>query len=64
VIINRADLGDDRVLVWCAEQQIPVLLSIPFDRGIAEGYARGVPMVESRPELRPLLLAVLKEVQG
>jgi MinD superfamily P-loop ATPase len=64
VIINRADLGDDRVLVWCAEQQIPVLLSIPFDRGIAEGYARGAPMVESRPELRPLLLAVLKEVQG
>lgn len=62
VIINRADLGDDRVDRWCAAQQIPVLLRIPFERRIAEGYARGVPMVESAPELRPVLQAVLEEI--
>ncbi len=64
VIINRADLGDDRVDVWCAEKQIPVLLRIPFDRKIAEGYARGVPMVGSKPELQPVLQAMLKEIRG
>ena len=51
VIINRADLGDGRVEQWCRENNIPVLLTIPFYRKISEGYARGQCLVESSPGL-------------
>jgi MinD superfamily P-loop ATPase len=41
VVINRAGIGDDGVVKYCREQQIPVLLEIPQDRGIAEASSRG-----------------------
>jgi len=62
VIINRADLGDARVEQWCQQENIPVLLKIPFDRKIAEGYARGQCLVEVRPDLRPSLQALIEEI--
>jgi MinD superfamily P-loop ATPase len=62
VIINRSDLGDARVEQWCNQENIPVLLQIPFDRKIAEGYAQGRSMVDSAPELRPVLRALLQEI--
>jgi len=52
VIINRSDLGDDKVQAFCDEQNLPVLLEIPFQRKIAEGYARGQNLIETVPELR------------
>jgi MinD superfamily P-loop ATPase len=51
VILNRADMGDDKVETWCREEGVTLHMKIPFDRRIAEGYARGEPLVESRPEL-------------
>ena len=62
VIINRADLGDARVETWCGEADIPVLLKIPFDRRIAEGYAHGESLVQRRPDLRHPLENLLKEL--
>ncbi len=52
IIINRSDLGDDKVQAFCKEQNLPVLMEIPFQRKIAEGYARGVNLIETVPELR------------
>lgn len=62
VVINRADLGDDRARSWCGSEGIPVLLEIPFDRRIAEEYSRGEPLIESRPDLREAFEGVLGEV--
>lgn len=62
VIINRSDLGDDRVVQWCREEKIPVLLEIPFQRSIAEGYARGRNLVETVPELRTDFRNLLKNL--
>ncbi len=59
VIINRSDLGDDKVQAFCDEQDLPVLLEIPFQRKIAEGYARGQNLIETVPELRRELNDVL-----
>ncbi|BHH84581.1 ATP-binding protein [Desulforhopalus sp. 52FAK] len=50
LVINRSDLGDDSVVRYAAEENIPVLLEIPFDRKIAEAYSKGVPMVVEFPE--------------
>jgi len=41
VVINRDGLGDDGVERYCAQEGIPVLMRIPFDRRIAEAYCRG-----------------------
>jgi MinD superfamily P-loop ATPase len=40
-VINRAGLGDEAVTRFCRENGLPVLAEIPFERAIAEGYARG-----------------------
>ncbi len=50
VVVNRAGIGDDRVNAFCADQNIPVLMEIPFDRRIAEVYSRGGLIVDALPE--------------
>jgi MinD superfamily P-loop ATPase len=61
VILNRSDLGNEDVEMWCGRENIPVHLKIPFDRRIAEGYARGEPLIVSRPDLRNSFESLLKE---
>jgi len=51
VIINQADIGDDRIERYCEEAGLPVLMRLPFDRVIAAAYARGRTLIEARPEL-------------
>ncbi len=62
VIINRSDIGDDRVEKWCAQQQVPLLLKIPFSKAIAKGYAHGTPMITTLPELREPLTQILRKI--
>ncbi len=50
LVINRSDMGDDRVKEYAAKKGIPVLLEIPFNRGIAEAYSRGEMVIEAIPE--------------
>ena len=50
VIINRDGIGDDRVEHYCAAENIPIVMRIPFDREIARLYSRGVPLVDAMPE--------------
>ena len=52
IIINRSDMGDDNVNKFAAEEGIPVLMEIPFDRRIAEAYSRGDLVVDNIPEWR------------
>jgi MinD superfamily P-loop ATPase len=52
VIINRSDIGRSDVKRYCRENELPVLLEIPFDRRIAEAYSNGTPFVDTLPEYR------------
>ncbi|KPK64483.1 (4Fe-4S)-binding protein [candidate division WOR_3 bacterium SM23_42] len=49
VVVNRADLGDRKVDTYCEEENIPVLMRIPFDREIAMSYSKGIPLVTAQP---------------
>ncbi len=62
VILNRSDLGNGDVGTWCRQENIPIHLNIPFDRRIAEGYARGEPLIVSRPDLRSSFESLLEEL--
>ena len=52
IVINRSDLGDDKTERFCQNQNIPVLMKIPFKREIAEGYSRGYSITVSFPEYK------------
>lgn len=52
VVINRAGLGTAPVEAFCQDKGLPVLAHIPFDRGVAQGYATGRIVAELSPELR------------
>ncbi len=50
LVINRSDMGDDRLREYARSEGIPILMEIPFDRKIAESYSRGELLVDVRPE--------------
>jgi len=52
VVINRSDIGDDKVDQYCQDNKIPILLRIPFDREIAFLYSRGIPLVQEKVEYK------------
>ena len=54
IIINRADVGDDKVRKYCNEQKIPILLEIPFKREIALAYSKGDALVTALPEYKKI----------
>jgi MinD superfamily P-loop ATPase len=62
VVVNRADLGDDRVRKYCADENIKLLLEIPYSRTIAEAIASGKTMLDGDPELRTSLKKLLADV--
>jgi MinD superfamily P-loop ATPase len=63
LVINRADLGDDRVRDYAREEGVPILMEIPFDRQIAEAYSRGRLIVEALPEWRARFKELHRQIQ-
>jgi MinD superfamily P-loop ATPase len=53
VVINRDGVGDSGVDDYCRQEDLPVLMRIPLDPAIAEGIARGRPLIDIRPEYAP-----------
>ncbi len=62
VVINRAGLGNDKVAAYCKQENIPVLLEIPFDRKYAASYARGGQLVRDFPELGDSLRGLWRQI--
>jgi len=50
VLVNRSDIGDDKVDLYCKGKNIPILMRIPFDKEIASLYSRGITIVEEKKE--------------
>lgn len=54
VIVNRAEQEDDLIQSYCRNEQIPILAVIPYDRALAEAYARGGLGMRDIPSIREL----------
>lgn len=52
VVVNRAGIGNRDVYHFCKRRRIPILAEIPFERAVAEAYARGEIIARVHPELR------------
>ena len=63
IIINRCNVGDDRVATYASEEKIPILMEIPDDRKIAEAYSRGIMMVDVRPEMKRRFRALYEKIR-
>lgn len=63
LVINRADMGDDQVIAYAKEEEVPVLMEIPFDRRIAEVYSKGEVLVEVMPEWKGRFLDLYDRIQ-
>ncbi len=68
VVINRSDMGDDRVVNYCNAENIALLLQIQESRKIAEATSRGDGMLTAepamKPELQKLIQTIRKEVRS
>lgn len=62
IVINRSDLGDDKVKEYAKEENIPILMEIPFDRQIAETYSKGKLLVEELPEWKERFIHLYEDV--
>jgi MinD superfamily P-loop ATPase len=51
VVINRDGIGDKQTDDFLAQQDIPVLMRIPFSLEIAAGLSAGTPLIEINPDL-------------
>jgi len=66
IVVNRADLGDKKVFDYCAKENIPILMTIPFDKDVAQTYAKGELLVK-QPKWQDRFLALwtqIKETMG
>ncbi|MCK5255444.1 MAG: ATP-binding protein [Deltaproteobacteria bacterium] len=63
VVINCADIGDDEVNKYCQSENIPILMTIPWDRKIAEAYSRGTPLIKAMPEFQNRFSQIYGEIE-
>ncbi len=62
VVVNFAGIGDKGVYDFCEEQEIPIVMEIPFDRRIAELYSRGTPFVAAMPEWKKRFISLAERI--
>jgi MinD superfamily P-loop ATPase len=64
VVINRST-GDDGIIErLCHDMGVPVLLRIPFDRKVAECYAKGSSLIKAMPGIEKDLLDLFFTIKG
>jgi MinD superfamily P-loop ATPase len=64
IVINRSDIGDDRVESYCREEHIPVLMRLPHDQRIAGVYSNGELVVERLNEYEREFYRLYKTILG
>jgi MinD superfamily P-loop ATPase len=62
-VINRAGLGNDAIYQFCREKGLPILAEIPYDRAIAEAYARGRIIADLSAGLRETFVSLRDHIR-
>jgi len=64
VVINRCDIGDDRVVRYCQQQDVEILLEIPNDRLVAEAYSQGFKIIDALPGYEEKFLQLYQKINA
>ena len=62
VIVNRAELGNDDVYDYLKNENIPVLLTIPFDKNIAMVYSKGELITNKNEEWEQKFIQLYQQI--
>jgi MinD superfamily P-loop ATPase len=62
VVINRADLGNNKTEEYCKKEDISVLMRIPFKKEIAMAYSKGESIVKVFPEYKKEFVQLYKQI--
>lgn len=62
-VINRAGLGNDDIYRFCRDKGLSILAEIPYDRAIAEAYARGRVIAAVSPALEEIFTALRDKIR-
>ena len=62
VVVNRAGIGNGDVYTFCRREGIPVLAEIPFERAVAEAYARGRIIADLSTEFRDIFVSIRAKI--
>jgi MinD superfamily P-loop ATPase len=63
IVINRAGKDNRNIEEYCLKENVPVLLTIPFDTKIARFYSKGVTLVEGIPQWKANFTKLYDRIQ-
>ena len=63
-IINEKNILIKEAINYAKEENIPILMEIPFNRKIAEAYSKGVSIIEMMPEWKKKFLGLYGRIEG
>jgi len=63
IVLNRTGVGDGKVEEYCQKEDIPILLTIPLDAGIASLYSKGITLVEGMPQWKVSFLELSDKIK-
>jgi len=63
VVINRANIGDDRVKEYCHRESIQIMAEIPYDRNVAVLYSSGIPTLIEGEKYRKILRQLWRSIE-
>lgn len=64
IVINRAGIGNDGVKIYARNENIPILLEIPFDKDIASAYSKGELLVQALPEYKEIFKGLYTSIEA
>jgi MinD superfamily P-loop ATPase len=62
VVVNRAGLGDNAIYEYLRDENINLLMEIPFDKNLARIYSEGKIMVDEVPEINEKYVQLFEKV--
>jgi len=62
VVLSRAGVGDKKMEEYCQKENIPILLTIPLDTGIARLYSEGITLAEGMPQWQESFLGLFEKI--
>lgn len=63
VVLNRSDIGNNDVNIYCEKEHIPILLEIPFNEDIARCYSCGIPFVEQLSDYKQKFKDMFRKIE-
>lgn len=64
VIINKSTGNDEEIEKFCTKKNIEVLMKIPLDRTIAEGYSKGRNLIEINPVYKEKIKDIYRRIKN